>query len=139
MASEADKTEEPVTTETLGRATWTFLHTLAANYPKNPTPIEQTRMRMFMSHFSQLYPCEICQVGLKDTMMKMPPEVESSRRFKQWMCKLHNDVNEHIGKDLFDCSKVDERWGVCESCQLYKGDLNAFKKLMQQGFTPKKP
>ncbi|GAU30402.1 hypothetical protein TSUD_364480 [Trifolium subterraneum] len=27
----------PVTKEDLGRSTWTFLHTLAAQYPDNPT------------------------------------------------------------------------------------------------------
>mmetsp|Transcript_11019 Transcript_11019/g.33794 ORF Transcript_11019/g.33794 Transcript_11019/m.33794 type:complete len:139 (+) Transcript_11019:309-725(+) len=138
MVDAVDELEEPVTTETLGRATWTFLHTLAASYPKKPTPVEQTRMRMFMSHFSQLYPCEICQAGLRDIVKKKPPEVDSGRNFKQWMCMMHNEVNAHLGKDIFDCSKVDERWSVCESCQIYKEDLNAFKKLMFRGFTPAK-
>ncbi|KAI8532677.1 hypothetical protein RHMOL_Rhmol11G0232000 [Rhododendron molle] len=31
------KSATPVTKEELGRATWTFLHTLAAQYPDNPT------------------------------------------------------------------------------------------------------
>uniref|UniRef100_A0A7N2MXV1 Sulfhydryl oxidase n=1 Tax=Quercus lobata TaxID=97700 RepID=A0A7N2MXV1_QUELO len=31
------KSGSPVTKEDLGRATWTFLHTLAAQYPDNPT------------------------------------------------------------------------------------------------------
>mmetsp|Transcript_5288 Transcript_5288/g.22472 ORF Transcript_5288/g.22472 Transcript_5288/m.22472 type:complete len:140 (-) Transcript_5288:1565-1984(-) len=122
---------EPVDTTSLGRATWTFLHTLAANYPKKPTAVEKTRMMLFMSHFSDLYPCEVCQSGLKDIVSRTPPEVESNKTFTQWMCKVHNGVNEHLGKELFDCSKVDERWGVCESCKVYREDLNAFKNLIR--------
>jgi len=26
------------------------------------------------------------------------------------MCEMHNEVNERLGKDIFDCSRVDERW-----------------------------
>mmetsp|Transcript_5287 Transcript_5287/g.22468 ORF Transcript_5287/g.22468 Transcript_5287/m.22468 type:complete len:93 (-) Transcript_5287:1697-1975(-) len=63
-------------------------------------------MMLFMSHFSDLYPCEVCQSGLKDIVSRTPPEVESNKTFTQWMCKVHNGVNEHLGKELFDCSKV---------------------------------
>lgn len=27
-----------------------------------------------------------------------------------WMCQAHNHVNERLGKEPFDCKKVDERW-----------------------------
>lgn len=39
-----------------------------------------------------------------------PPKVENREEFSHWMCEMHNEVNERLGKKLFDCSKVDERW-----------------------------
>ena len=27
-----------------------------------------------------------------------------------WLCKIHNEVNEMLGKPSFDCSRVLERW-----------------------------
>lgn len=39
-----------------------------------------------------------------------PPAVESRQEFSQWMCRLHNEVNQRLGKKMFDCSKVDQRW-----------------------------
>jgi len=39
-----------------------------------------------------------------------PPKVETRQDFEQWMCQLHNSVNERLGKEAFDCSKVEERW-----------------------------
>ena len=39
-----------------------------------------------------------------------PPKTENRVLFSNWMCDMHNDVNKRIGKKLFDCSKVDERW-----------------------------
>jgi FAD-linked sulfhydryl oxidase len=48
------------------------------------------------------------------------PRVSSRQEFGQWLCEAHNEVNQKLGKELFDCSKVDERWrtgwkdGRCE-------------------------
>jgi FAD-linked sulfhydryl oxidase len=28
----------------------------------------------------------------------------------QWLCRIHNEINRRLGKQEFDCSKVDERW-----------------------------
>jgi len=39
-----------------------------------------------------------------------PPDTSSRHNFSQWMCHTHNDVNRRLGKEEFDCSRVDERW-----------------------------
>jgi hypothetical protein len=39
-----------------------------------------------------------------------PPDVTSQSALSLWMCQLHNRVNVKLGKSVFDCSKVDERW-----------------------------
>ena len=50
----------------------------------------------------------------KTVIEKYPPEVADSVSFQEWMCKVHNAVNEKLGKEIFDCAKVDERWGGVE-------------------------
>ncbi|KAK3845634.1 MAG: ERV/ALR sulfhydryl oxidase domain-containing protein [Linnemannia gamsii] len=102
--------ECPADKEILGRATWTFLHTMAAYYPDKPSPMEQTTMKSLLSSFSQFYPCGHCAEHLREEMKADPPKVESRRELGWWMCGMHNKVNEMLGKDKFDCEKVDERW-----------------------------
>lgn len=43
-------------------------------------------------------------------MEKHPPDVSSGFALSRWLCERHNAVNEKLGKDKFDCAKVDERW-----------------------------
>ena len=50
----------PLDINELGRNTWSFLHTMAANYPEKPSDEDQSRMKTFMSSLSYLYPCEMC-------------------------------------------------------------------------------
>ena len=47
---------------------------------------------------------------VSDRVSSHPPEVGSRVKFSRWMCEMHNDVNKRLGKKLFDCSKIDERW-----------------------------
>lgn len=39
-----------------------------------------------------------------------PPKVESQEALSQWLCRMHNKVNVKLGKEIFDCKKVNERW-----------------------------
>ena len=55
----------PENIHTLGRGTWSFLHTMAAYYPEQPTPAQQTDMREFLRTFSQFYPCNACAGHLR--------------------------------------------------------------------------
>ncbi|KAF9927770.1 hypothetical protein FBU30_002887 [Linnemannia zychae] len=102
--------ECPPDREVLGRATWTFLHTMAAYYPDKPSVMEQNTMKSLLTSFSQFYPCGHCAEHLREEMKVDPPKVESRKALSWWMCGMHNKVNEMLGKDIFDCNKVDERW-----------------------------
>ena len=45
-------------------------------------------------------------------MSKKPPAVNSQKDLSQWMCDMHNVVNKKLGKPIFDCNKVEERWHI---------------------------
>lgn len=96
--------------EELGRNTWTFLHTMAAHYPDHPTSKQQEEMSTFIRIFSHLYPCAMCSAHFRAEMQNDPPTVQNRSVLSQWFCRMHNQVNELLGKPLFNCNLVDERW-----------------------------
>jgi len=61
-----DVNQCPVDKDELGRNTWSFLHTMAANYPDAPTPVQREKLTSFMNLFSEFYPCEPCAASLRD-------------------------------------------------------------------------
>lgn len=102
--------ECPLSRDQLGRNTWSLLHTMAAYYPKEPTAGQQKDMMQFIDSFSRLYPCEHCAQDFQKDIKSDPPQTQSQRELSQWLCRIHNKVNQKLGKTLFDCNRVDERW-----------------------------
>ncbi|ORX46357.1 FAD-linked sulfhydryl oxidase ALR-like protein [Piromyces finnis] len=102
--------ECPPNAQELGRATWTYLHSVAAYYPEKPTRKQQKDMQSFLRIFSEFYPCKPCAKYLVKEINEHPPQVETKSALSTWVCQLHNEVNARLGKPIFDCSKVDERW-----------------------------
>lgn len=100
----------PPDVEQLGRATWTFLHTTAAYYPDKPTPKQRANMLSLLHALPILYPCTWCAQDLGESLAVHPPDVRNRTALSLWLCQRHNEVNEKLGKETFDCSKVDERW-----------------------------
>ncbi|CDO68394.1 hypothetical protein BN946_scf184815.g41 [Trametes cinnabarina] len=102
----------PPDVEELGRSTWTFLHTTAAYYPDKPTMAHRVNMLSLLRALPVLYPCSVCATHLGETMKTHPPDVSSRAALSRWLCEQHNEVNERLGKEKFDCSidKLDERW-----------------------------
>ncbi|KAA1469099.1 FAD-dependent thiol oxidase [Dentipellis sp. KUC8613] len=100
----------PPDVEQLGRATWTFLHTTAAYYPEKPTTRQRANMLSLLHALPVLYPCSHCATHLGAEMERHPPDVSSRKGLSWWLCERHNEVNERLGKERFDCAKTDERW-----------------------------
>lgn len=136
MDADDDASPEPVTRESLGRATWTFLHTLAASQPATASPASAARLSRFVTDFTHVYPCRPCAASLRAIVARSPPDAAAAAggaAFAGWMCRVHNEVNAEIGKEAFDCAKVAERWGVCESCENHEEDLGEFFKVAGLG------
>ncbi|KAM0683048.1 Flavin-linked sulfhydryl oxidase of the mitochondrial IMS [Mitosporidium daphniae] len=102
----------PPDADRLGRETWTFLHTLAAYYPSKPSLDHQMKTQQFFYLLPSLYPCNVCAEHLKDELQTNPPKVDSNVNLSNWLCDIHNEVNGRLGKPIFDCSKVLERWKI---------------------------
>lgn len=123
--------EGGIDSDELGRSTWKFLHTLAATYPASPSEEERTRMKRFMEDFAHVYPCAPCASSFREILHEHPVQTKTGPQFAQWMCDVHNQVNLHTGKQLFDCAKVGDIWGVCESCERHKDELTLFKSAFK--------
>jgi len=82
--------------EALGRASWTFLHSMASAYPPSPSPAVQTEMCSFLKSFANFYPCSDCAQEMQQDLQKHPPSTSSRTALSQWMCKYHNKVNKRL-------------------------------------------
>ena len=67
-------------------------------------------MQTFIKQFSKTYPCEDCAYALRVWMKSNPPTVTSQSALSRWFCEAHNEVNERLGKKIFNCSLVEQRW-----------------------------
>lgn len=98
----------------LGRATWTFLHTTASHYPPTATPAQQTSMRNLINGVAEFYPCSHCAADFREKIKQSggvkEQDVAGRKALERWFCERHNEVNEKLGKRVFDCAKVGERW-----------------------------
>ncbi|XP_060169934.1 FAD-linked sulfhydryl oxidase ERV1 [Lycium barbarum] len=121
-----EKSGGPVTKEELGRATWTFLHTLGAQYPDKPTRQQRKDVKELMAILSRMYPCSECADHFKEVLRSNPVQAGSQAELSQWLCHVHNIVNRSLNKPKFPCDRVDARWGKldCEqrSCDLQGAD-----------------
>ncbi|KAK7405714.1 hypothetical protein VNO78_07322 [Psophocarpus tetragonolobus] len=126
------KSTATVPKEELGRATWTFLHTLAAQYPDNPTRQQKKDVKELVQIISRMYPCRECADHFKEILRSNPVQTGSHAEFSQWLCHVHNVVNRSLNKPVFPCERVDARWGKLEceqkACEII-GSTSFFGKI----------
>jgi hypothetical protein len=99
----------------LGRGAWNLLHRLAAAFDKQPTPARSAEAEAFFSGLGALYPCADCAAHFRELLQAHPVDARDNRRLSTWLCRVHNLVNERLGKAQFSCEldALKERWGSC--------------------------
>lgn len=117
----------PLTKEELGRGTWALLHTIAAQYPDEPTRQQKRDVKELMAILSRLYPCKECADHFKEVLKANPVQAGSQSEFSLWLCHVHNVVNRSLGKLNFPCQRVSARWGKLD-CKDRSCDLQATSK-----------
>ena len=90
----------------------------------------------FMDDLSAVYPCGPCAESFRGIVERHPVDASSGPALARWMCEAHNEVNKELGKPQFECARVGERWGVCETCAAHGDSLKQFKALMRGAAAP---
>eukprot|EP00753_Platysulcus_tardus_P001042 PLAT10989.1.p1 GENE.PLAT10989.1~~PLAT10989.1.p1 ORF type:complete len:226 (+),score=72.25 PLAT10989.1:22-699(+) len=114
-AAAAAEDEHRTVREVLGRGTWNMLHRMSTKYPEKPSLKQSTDMMGFITTLGDRYPCDECAKHFRGMLAVSPPRVDSRQSLMTWLCERHNEVNERLGKQQFDCSMaaLEERWGDC--------------------------
>lgn len=126
VASTSSSAREcPPDGEELGRSAWTLLHSAAAYFPEEPSAQQQTSMLALFRALPHIYPCHSCaealgeeykreekEGGWEDRSLKLAEAVRSGPSLRKWLCGIHNEVNQRLGKPSFPCTeaKLNERW-----------------------------
>lgn len=93
-----------------GPPTWFFLHTLAFNYPENPSEKNKEDYQEFFESFTEVLPCEKCKKHFTKNMKDYPIQLESREELSNWLIFMHNEVNELNNKPLWNYDQVFEKY-----------------------------
>ena len=66
------KIQCPPNSATIGKGTWTLLHSMAAWYPDSPSNNDQITIKNFMEGLAKFYPCTYCAEDFRMNVEKNP-------------------------------------------------------------------
>ncbi|EEA05877.1 Erv1 / Alr family protein [Cryptosporidium muris RN66] len=95
---------KPPNTKEIGRATWLYLHTIANQYPINPTEQDIEEWSKWFNSFTKLYPCKLCRTGISKVIKNFPPRLSNRDDFILWVCEFHNLINKDLGIETKPCN-----------------------------------
>lgn len=90
-------------TTVFGPSIWFNLHIISFNYPVKPTKEDKDNYKAFLMSFKKVLPCVYCRINFAANLKraKFNPGVMANRdTFSRFVYRLHNCVNEMLGKDV---------------------------------------
>ena len=93
-----------------GPKLWFVIHTMALNYPDNPTYDDKRNYETFFNSLKFVIPCDKCRVHYTERINKNPiiNHLENSDSLFRYTIELHNDVNKSLGKRTYIYDEVIE-------------------------------
>ncbi len=100
----------PLSRVTLGHASWSILHTIAATFPDSPSENEILAARSLIENLSVIYPCLKCRAHFQEYLAANPVDSSSRSALIAWLCIFHNSVNRRLGKTELSCEVAGTFW-----------------------------
>jgi hypothetical protein len=85
-----------------GPHAWTLFHTIALQYPEQPSEEHKAALRNFVGALPWLLPCGGCQAHFRQLIADLPPREDSRDELRAWFNEAHNRVNARLGKPVLD-------------------------------------
>jgi hypothetical protein len=95
-----------------GPHVWASIHLICLGAPETLDAAQQQAYRRFFSELSNVIPCASCAEHLRGNLARVPLENALSGRedLFAWSVRLHNLVNEQLGKPIMDAEDARRRW-----------------------------
>ncbi|KAH7094089.1 ERV/ALR sulfhydryl oxidase domain-containing protein [Auriculariales sp. MPI-PUGE-AT-0066] len=78
--------------------------------PETPTEHERKALKDYFYLMGQLYPCGDCAAHFRKLLAQFPPQTSGRKAASNWLCHVHNQVNERLGKPEFDCAYLGDTY-----------------------------
>ena len=83
-----------------GKCGWVLIHSIAVNYPNNPSPSEKENTIKFFTLLGDMLPCRYCRQHYHENLKTIPINANSKMDLIWWTIDLHNKVNIITGKKV---------------------------------------
>lgn len=93
-----------------GPKLWYVMHTFSFFYPVYPTINDLSNYKTFYENLAHTIPCRVCKDHYKLLLMEDPIDSHLNSRddLMRWVWKIHNKVNERLGKDQIPFAELDK-------------------------------
>ena len=91
-----------------GPKLWFVIHTVALNFPDNPSYEDKRHYEDFFNNLTFMIPCDKCRIHYTDRLRKNPVinHLDNSDKLFRYTIHLHNDVNKSLHKPLLTYDDV---------------------------------
>lgn len=81
---------------------WTFMHTAASYYEREPTETDKHEMAQLVEFWIRRMPCrDECLPHAWHHFQTHPPEYTNRQTVQEWVVNLQNTVNQRLGKRVW--------------------------------------
>ena len=103
-------------TKVWGTPAWVFLHTIAFNFPLDPTSRQRHQYINFFKSMGNVLPCKYCRICYSKMIAQGPHKLmyrvtRDRVTFAKWLYNVHNAINKRL--------KIKKNPTFCEVSKLY--------------------
>jgi len=95
-----------------GPKLWFFMHTIALNFPENPTFDDIKSYETFFENLKYIIPCDKCKLHYSQRLRANPVSkyLTDNNTLFIYTIDLHNEVNKSLGKRIYSYEEVSNQY-----------------------------